>query len=167
MVFKIDIPPIERAEARFVREVGRNLRKALARADEKARERGERFNQATLARECEIDRSVISRQLNGMNDMRLSTLARLAYAMGFHLEAPKLLEDNVYGNKKNERIVHARMNNVLIHNNDIVEQFESPKANSSSKLLRKSVLPASKNKSFYPMDIERIENSDVQNADSA
>jgi transcriptional regulator with XRE-family HTH domain len=71
----------EHAATLFVGRVRHELLKAL---DEEAVKT--RLNQSKIADELGINRSVISRQLNGQSDMTLSRVAELASVMGRRAE---------------------------------------------------------------------------------
>lgn len=75
--FQISITPSRRAAARFVTAVRRALQKALAEEHGKSG-----LSQSELARQIGVNRSVISRELNGYNDLTLGRVAELAHAMG-------------------------------------------------------------------------------------
>ena len=75
--FQIAIKPSRRAAGRFVSHVRRALQAALADEQQK---RG--LTQSDLARSIDVHRSVISRELNGRQDITLGRVAELAWAMG-------------------------------------------------------------------------------------
>lgn len=79
--FQIGISPSRRAAARFVARVRRTLQRALY-------EEGERsgLNQSDIARSIEVHRSVISRELNGRQDITVGRIAELAWALGREVE---------------------------------------------------------------------------------
>jgi transcriptional regulator with XRE-family HTH domain len=89
--FQIAISPSRRAAARFVARVRRALQTAVV-------EEGERngITQSEIARSIGVHRSVISRELNGRQDITLGRIAELAWAMGreieFDLVEPKVAE---------------------------------------------------------------------------
>jgi len=67
--------------------------RAVARARElllglifKKKATGEKISQAEIARRLGVDRSVVHRQLNGEFDLTLAGAAKIAFAMGAHLE---------------------------------------------------------------------------------
>lgn len=76
--FRLSITPKRRAAARFVGQVRRSLQKALADNPD--------INQAGIARALEVDRSVITKQLNGEGNISLSRVGELAWAMGVEPE---------------------------------------------------------------------------------
>jgi plasmid maintenance system antidote protein VapI len=88
--FQIAISPSRRAAARFIARVRRALQKAVV-------EEGERngITQSEIARSIGVHRSVISRELNGRQDITLGRIAELAWAMGreieFDLVVPKVV----------------------------------------------------------------------------
>lgn len=89
--FQIAISPSRRAAARFIARVRRALQTAVV-------EEGERsgVNQSEIARSIGVHRSVISRELNGRQDITLGRIAELAWAMGreieFELVEPKVAD---------------------------------------------------------------------------
>ena len=89
--FQIGISPSRRAAARFVARVRRTLQRAL-------HEEGERsgLNQSDIARSIDVHRSVISRELNGRQDITVGRIAELAWALGreveFNLVSPEHVE---------------------------------------------------------------------------
>ncbi|MHA3791596.1 helix-turn-helix domain-containing protein [Sphingomonas sp. YL-JM2C] len=79
--FQIGVKPSRRAAARFVARVRRRLNEALA--EERA---ANGVTQSDLARAIDVNRSVISRELNGKADITLGRIAELAWAMGREVE---------------------------------------------------------------------------------
>lgn len=79
--FQIGISPSRRAAGRFISRVRRSLQRALM-------EEGERngINQSKIADAIGVHRSVISRELNGRQDITLGRLAELAWAMGREID---------------------------------------------------------------------------------
>ncbi len=79
--FQIAISPSRRAAARFIARVRRALQTAVV-------EEGERsgVNQSEIARSIGVHRSVISRELNGRQDITLGRIAELAWALGREIE---------------------------------------------------------------------------------
>ena len=75
--FQISVTPRRRAVGRFVAGVRRALNKALA---EEHNKRG--LTQAELARAIETSRSVVNRQLRGTDNLSLSRVGELAWALG-------------------------------------------------------------------------------------
>lgn len=74
--FRTTITPSRQAAVHFVRLVRRQLQKALmVEKDER------NLSQSEVARIIGVDRSVISREVNGTRDLTLGRLAELAYAM--------------------------------------------------------------------------------------
>jgi transcriptional regulator with XRE-family HTH domain len=88
--FQIAISPSRRAAGRFISRVRRSLQRALV-------EEGEfnGINQSRVADAIGVHRSVISRELNGRQDITLGRVAELAWALGreidFDLVVPKAL----------------------------------------------------------------------------
>jgi hypothetical protein len=75
MSFQITLTPAKRAAGRYVGLVRRKLQKALAdRTD---------LTQADIARELDVNRSVITRQLRGSADMSLARVAEIATILGY------------------------------------------------------------------------------------
>lgn len=79
--FQIAIKPSRRAAGRFVSRVRTALQRALI-------EEGARtgINQSKIADEIGVHRSVISRELNGRQDITLGRVAELASALGREIE---------------------------------------------------------------------------------
>ena len=75
--FQIGITPSKRAAARFIGAVRRGLQMALAE---------EGISQSDLARELEVHRSVISREIRGDKDITLGRVAELAFLLGRRAE---------------------------------------------------------------------------------
>lgn len=72
--FRLSVSPKRRAAARFLGQVRQSLQKALAENPE--------ISQSTVARALETDRSVISKQLNGEQNLSLGRVAEIAWALG-------------------------------------------------------------------------------------
>jgi predicted XRE-type DNA-binding protein len=75
--FQIGISPNRRAAARFVARVRRVLQSALIEERDLSG-----ISQSKIANSLEVHRSVISRELNGLQDITLGRVAELAWAMG-------------------------------------------------------------------------------------
>jgi plasmid maintenance system antidote protein VapI len=75
--FRITISPTRRAAARFVTHVRRSLQQALV---EENRRHG--LTQSDIARELDVHRSVINRELRGEKDITLGRVAEIAFALG-------------------------------------------------------------------------------------
>ncbi len=75
--FQIAISPSKRAAGRFISKVRRALQQALV--EEQAISG---INQSAVAEAIGVHRSVVSRELNGRQDITLGRLAELAWAMG-------------------------------------------------------------------------------------
>ena len=86
--FQIAISPSKRAAGRFISKVRRALQLALVEEQEATG-----INQSAVAEAIGVHRSVISRELNGRQDITLGRVAELAWAMGreidFQLVKPK------------------------------------------------------------------------------
>lgn len=75
--FQIAISPNKRVAGRFVSKVRRALQRALV--EEQAISG---INQSAVAEAIGVHRSVVSRELNGRQDITLGRIAELAWAMG-------------------------------------------------------------------------------------
>ena len=75
--FQISLSPSRRAAGRFVAGVRRAIQKAYAQEHELSG-----LTQSDIARAIGVHRSVISRQIRGYEDITLSRVAELAFAMG-------------------------------------------------------------------------------------
>jgi plasmid maintenance system antidote protein VapI len=75
--FRIGVTPSRRAAARFVAHVRRSLKRALVEERDLTG-----VNQSKIALSLDVHRSVISRELNGLQDITLGRVAELAWAMG-------------------------------------------------------------------------------------
>ena len=75
--FRITISPTRRAAARFVAHVRRSLQQALV---EEGHRRG--LTQSDIARELNVHRSVINRELRGEKDITLGRVAEIAFVLG-------------------------------------------------------------------------------------
>jgi transcriptional regulator with XRE-family HTH domain len=88
--FQIAISPSRRAAGRFISRVRRSLQRALVEEGEISG-----INQSRVADAIGVHRSVISRELNGRQDITLGRVAELAWALGreieFDLVVPKIL----------------------------------------------------------------------------
>lgn len=87
--FQIAISPSRRAAGRFISRVRRSLQRALVEEGELSG-----INQSRVADAIGVHRSVISRELNGRQDITLGRVAELAWALGreieFNLVVPEL-----------------------------------------------------------------------------
>lgn len=79
--FQIAISPSRRAAGRFISRVRRSLQLALV---EEGQLSG--VNQSKVADAIGIHRSVISRELNGRQDITLGRVAEIAWALGREVE---------------------------------------------------------------------------------
>lgn len=79
--FQIAISPSRRAAGRFISRVRRSLQLALV---EEGQLSG--INQSKVANAIGIHRSVISRELNGRQDITLGRVAEIAWALGREVE---------------------------------------------------------------------------------
>lgn len=79
--FQIAISPSKRAAGRFISRVRRSLQRALV---EEGNVSG--INQSRVANAIGVHRSVISRELNGTQDITLGRVAELAWALGREIE---------------------------------------------------------------------------------
>jgi plasmid maintenance system antidote protein VapI len=94
--FQIGISPSRRAAGRFISRVRRALQRAVV-------EEGERtgLNQSKIAEAIGVHRSVISRELNGRQDITLGRIAELAWAMGREIEFSIVVPEEVQGSNVN------------------------------------------------------------------
>lgn len=109
--FQLDIKPNRLAGARFVNRVRSKLQEALV-ADQKRTG----VSQSKIAEAIGVHRSVISRELNGRQDITLGRVAELAWAMGreieFELRVPEAdvgqnvpeVQAGVVANQKSEMV---------------------------------------------------------------
>lgn len=79
--FQIAISPSKRAAGRFISKVRRALQRALV--EEQALSG---INQSAVAEAIGVHRSVVSRELNGRQDITLGRIAELAWAMGREID---------------------------------------------------------------------------------
>jgi len=79
--FQTAVTPSRRAGNRFISAVRRTLQKAFA---EEASKRG--LTQAEIARRLGVNRSVITRELRGVENLTLRSVAELAHGMGRRAE---------------------------------------------------------------------------------
>ncbi len=102
--FQIGISPSRRAAGRFISRVRRSLQRALV-------EEGERkgINQSKIADAIGVHRSVISRELNGRQDITLGRLAELAWAMGREIEFSLPVAKQMDGENTPEIVAGALM----------------------------------------------------------
>lgn len=94
--FNLDINPRKRKRGRFINRVRNELQKAVS---EEAEEKG--MTQAALAKVLGVNRSVLSRRLNGKANLTLSSIADLAWAMGRDIEFALVKADVVAGGGQN------------------------------------------------------------------
>ena len=91
--FQIAISPSRRAAGRFISRVRRTLLRAL---EEEGARSG--LKQSDIARSIDVHRSVISRELNGRQNITVGRIAELAWALGreieFNLVSPDLADGN-------------------------------------------------------------------------
>lgn len=74
--FRITVSPKRRAAARFISTVRRAFQRAVA--EERAKGG---INQSEIGRRLDVHRSVISRELRGIQDMTLGRVGELAWAL--------------------------------------------------------------------------------------
>lgn len=79
--FQIAISPSRRAAGRFISHVRRSLQRALVEENELTG-----VNQSGVAAAIGVHRSVISRELNGRQDITLGRIAEIAWALGRDIE---------------------------------------------------------------------------------
>lgn len=80
MSYQIGIKGHRRAAARFVSKVHRKIQKAYSNR------RAEGATQSALAEGLGVHRSVVSRQLNGREDISIGRVAEYAYLLGYEIE---------------------------------------------------------------------------------
>ena len=90
--FQIAISPSKRAAGRFISGVRRSLQRALVEESEL-----NGTNQSRVAHEIGVHRSVISRELNGRQDITLGRVAELAWALGREIEFTLVQPEHVQG----------------------------------------------------------------------
>ncbi len=90
--FQIAISPSRRAAGRFISRVRRALQTALVEETERSGK-----NQSRVAEAIGVHRSVISRELNGRQDITLGRLAELAWALGREIELELVVPEQVAG----------------------------------------------------------------------
>lgn len=133
--FRLDIKPNRRAAARFVGKVRRELQEAVVADRERLG-----ISQTKIAVAIGVHRSVISRELNGRQDMTLGRVAELAWAMGreivFEVRVPEV-EDGQ--NVPNDHGGAVNLGSGVIANTQKFEAFEPSrgdiKSNSKSRAL--------------------------------
>lgn len=79
--FQIAISPSKRAAGRFISKVRRALQRALVEDQAISG-----INQSAVAEAIGVHRSVVSRELNGRQDITLGRVAELAWAMGREID---------------------------------------------------------------------------------
>ena len=80
MSYRIGVKGHRRAAARLVAKMHRTLQRAY----EKRREEG--LTQTELASSLDVHRSVVNRQLNGVQDMSIGRVAEYAHLLGYDVE---------------------------------------------------------------------------------
>lgn len=80
-LFRLKIDPKERQVARFFGVIERAFQKAFVDAKKERK-----ITQQQLAISLGVDRSVVSRRLQGFENMTQRTLAEMAWAMGYEIE---------------------------------------------------------------------------------
>jgi transcriptional regulator with XRE-family HTH domain len=76
MSFDFELSPKEEAGSEFVAIVGDKLQRALIR-----RKKSEKFTQQQLAEKLGVDRSRVNRCFSGSNNLTISTLAEIVWAL--------------------------------------------------------------------------------------
>lgn len=76
MSFDFELSPKEEASSEFVALVGDKLQRALIR-----RKKREKFTQQQLADKLGVDRSRVNRCFSGSNNLTISTLAEIVWAL--------------------------------------------------------------------------------------
>jgi plasmid maintenance system antidote protein VapI len=75
MSFRITLAPNRKAATRFIGSVRRRLQRAFVDNPDVSR--------SDVARQLDVHRSVITRQLQGTADMSLGRIAEIAWALGY------------------------------------------------------------------------------------
>ena len=75
--FRTTVSPSRRAASRFVTDVRRSIQRAL----ESEKKKGG-VTQSQIARAIDVHRSVINREVRGFNDIGLSRIGEIAWALG-------------------------------------------------------------------------------------
>jgi plasmid maintenance system antidote protein VapI len=117
--FRIGISPNRRAAARFVARVRRVLQRALVEERERTG-----INQSKIAQSLDVHRSVISRELNGLQDITLGRVAELAWAMGREIDFDLVVPATIAGSNQPVRTAGALDPTVHIH--DFLGQTKIP-----------------------------------------
>ena len=79
--FRLKIDPKERFIARFAGHIERAFQRAFIDA-----KKANKLNQQQIATLLGVNRSVVSRRLQGCENMTQRTLAEMAWAMGYEIE---------------------------------------------------------------------------------
>ncbi len=90
--FQIAISPSRSAAGRFISRVRRSLQRALIEEGELSG-----INQSRVADAIGVHRSVISRELNGRQDITLGRVAELAWALGREVEFSLVRPEQIEG----------------------------------------------------------------------
>lgn len=118
MSFQISLSPSKRAAGRFVGKVRRSLQKALSERPD--------ISRAEIARELDVHRSVITRQLSGTKDISLSRAAEIACLLGYDIDFDLVRQSSkeVVGNG-NQWPVKSNFTSNVVASNARFENFNS------------------------------------------
>jgi predicted XRE-type DNA-binding protein len=119
--FQIAISPSRRAAGRFISRVRRSLQRALIQGETGG------LNQTRIAEAIGVHRSVISRELNGRQDITLGRVAELAWAMGYEIDFD--LIQPVQSTGTNTPVIQAGSSGTLEFRRQNVETCSTPNFN--------------------------------------
>jgi plasmid maintenance system antidote protein VapI len=105
--FQIGISPSRRAAGRFISRVRRALQRALVEESDSSG-----LNQSKVADAIGVHRSVISRELNGRQDITLGRIAELAWAMGREIEFELVVPVQRHGDNRVAVSTRSSLDNV-------------------------------------------------------
>ena len=126
--FQIAISPSRRAAGRFILRVRRSLQRALVEEGELSG-----INQSRVADAIGVHRSVISRELNGRQDITLGRVAELAWALGRVVEFKLVRPEHTEGS--NVPLVKAGALTSQAPDNRKVEPSSTPSFNLQLEVL--------------------------------
>lgn len=101
MSFQIAIAPNRKAAARFVGRVRRRLQKAFVDNPD--------IKRSDVARFLDVNRSVITRQLSGHQDLSLGRVAEIAWALGYEPEFNLRRREPMEGDNKQQPVQIANI----------------------------------------------------------
>lgn len=88
MSFKFALDPAQEAATDFIMRVGRSLQDALVK-----RKRDQKLTQQALATKLNLDRSRVNRCFSGYNNLTLSSLAELVWALDGRIDVSIILDE--------------------------------------------------------------------------